>query len=56
MPFSPEEREALLTVKGVGPTVVQRLEEMGITALAQLSRSNTPEIVAHAAALLGASC
>ncbi len=33
MPFSPEERKALLGVKGVGPTVVARLEQMGLSRL-----------------------
>jgi hypothetical protein len=30
MPFPPEERKALLGVKGVGPMVVARLEQMGV--------------------------
>jgi predicted RecB family nuclease len=56
MPFNATERAALLKVKGVGPTVVKRLEEMGITSLEQLSRAQTLDIVSQAAAMLGASC
>lgn len=40
MSFSPEERAALLKVKGVGPTVVARLEQLGITSLAQLAAAD----------------
>jgi predicted RecB family nuclease len=56
MPFTTAERASLLKVKGVGPTVVKRLEEMGITSLDQLSKANTTDIVSQAAAMLGASC
>ena len=47
MSFSPEERAALLKVKGVGPTVVGRLEQLGIISLSQLAaadeaQANTP--------------
>jgi predicted RecB family nuclease len=54
--FSTEERDALLAVKGVGPTVVQRLEQMGIASLRQLAASESSEIVASAAGLTGSSC
>jgi predicted RecB family nuclease len=56
MPFNQNERATLLKVKGVGPTVIKRLEEMGITTLDQLSTADTSSIVAQAAAMLGASC
>lgn len=56
MPFSPEERKALLAVKGVGPTVIGRLEQMGIESLAQLSRANTLDIVSKASVLVGSTC
>ncbi len=54
--FSTEERDALLALKGVGPTVVQRLEQMGIASLRQLAVSESSEIVASAAGLIGSSC
>jgi len=48
MSFSPEERAALLKVKGVGPTVVGRLEQLGITSLSQLASADALEIVTQA--------
>ena len=56
MHFSPPDRETLLAVKGVGPIVVQRLEEMGFTTLEDLAKAEMPDVVAHAAAMLGTSC
>lgn len=56
MPFPPEERQALLKLKGVGPTVVDRLEQLGIVSLAQLARADALEIVTQASALVGSSC
>ena len=54
--FSTEERDALLALKGVGPTVVQRLQQMGIASLRQLAASESSEIVGSAAGLTGSSC
>ena len=54
--FSPAERTILLAVKGVGPTVVARLEEIGIASLADLATRNADEICTHVSQLLGASC
>lgn len=56
MSFSAEERQALLAVKGVGPTVVARLEQMGYATLAQLSTANMLDIVSNGAAMTGSSC
>lgn len=56
MPFSPEERQALLSVKGVGPTVVTRLEELGYESLAHLAKANTLDIVSQASTMLGSTC
>lgn len=56
MPFSLEERRALLAVKGVGPTVVARLEQMGFQTLAHLSRANALDITANASEIVGSSC
>ncbi|TQM06744.1 hypothetical protein FB548_3117 [Pseudoxanthomonas sp. 3HH-4] len=54
--FPVEERDALLALKGVGPTVVQRLEQMGIASLRQLAAAEPSEIVASAAGLTGSTC
>ncbi len=56
MPFSASERQALLSVKGVGPTVVDRLEQLGFQSLQQLSQADALQIVSQAAAMLGSSC
>ncbi|AZD50785.1 helix-hairpin-helix domain-containing protein [Pseudomonas chlororaphis] len=56
MPFPLEERQALLKVKGVGETVVTRLEQLGIDSLAQLARADALDIVTQASALVGSSC
>ena len=56
MSFPPEERQALLKVKGVGATVVSRLEQLGFNSLAQLAVADALEIVTQAASLVGSSC
>ena len=56
MPFPPEERKALLGVKGIGSTVVARLEQMGFESLAHLSKANALDIVAQASVIVGSSC
>lgn len=56
MPFSSNERQALLTLKGVGPTIIARLEEMGYDSLAQLASANTQHIVSQTAAITGSTC
>lgn len=56
MAFSDNERNMLLVVKGVGPTVITRLEQLGFTTLAQLSQADMNEIVSSAAAMVGSTC
>ncbi|MBA1263499.1 helix-hairpin-helix domain-containing protein [Stutzerimonas stutzeri] len=56
MPFPAEERKALLAVKGVGPTVVVRLEQMGFETLAHLSKASALDIVSQASAIVGSTC
>lgn len=56
MPFPHEERQALLSVKEVGPTVLARLEQMGIHSLSLQASANTQDIVQTAAALVGSTC
>ncbi|WP_260619044.1 helix-hairpin-helix domain-containing protein [Pseudoxanthomonas mexicana] len=43
-------------MRGVGPTVVQRLEQMGIASLRQLAAAEPSEIVASAAGLTASTC
>lgn len=56
MPFSITERVQLLAVKGVGPTVVARLEQMGFMSLNQLAKVNALDILSQGAQLTGSSC
>lgn len=56
MPFSADERAALLALKGVGSTVISRLEQMGIESLQMLGDSNVDDILAQASAALGSTC
>lgn len=56
MPFPLGERRALLNVKGVGPTVIARLEQMGFESLAHLGKANALDIVSKASAMLGSTC
>jgi DNA transformation protein len=56
MPFSVNDREILRAVKGVGPMVIARLEQMGYADLAQLAAADVQDIVERAAALVGSTC
>lgn len=56
MAFSADERAALLAVKGVGPTVLARLEQLGYGALGTLAQASALEVVSQAASLVGSSC
>jgi len=56
MPFPPEQRAALLALKGVGPTVITRLEQMGIESLTALGESDVTDILARASAAVGSTC
>lgn len=54
--FSDKERADLLAIKGVGPTVVTRLEDLGIASFSDLADRSAAEICEAVAAMLGASC
>ncbi|MDZ3992233.1 helix-hairpin-helix domain-containing protein [Pseudomonas sp. Teo4] len=56
MPFTPNERAALLELKGVGPTVIARFEQMGIESLSELGKSNVADILSRASAATGSTC
>lgn len=56
MPFTPAEREILLAVKGVGPKVVQRLEEYGIADLKTLAVQDAGILCAEISRALGSTC
>lgn len=54
--FGPTERAMLLGVKGVGPTVIGRLEQLGYHTLAGLAEADTTHIVQRVASMLGSTC
>jgi len=54
--FIKKEKELLLETAYVGPTVVQRLEEIGIDNFKKLSQSSVTEITTIVAKVLGSSC
>ena len=54
--FSGEERALLLGVKGVGPTVIGRLEQLGYHNLVQLAAADTGHIGQLVASMLGSTC
>ena len=56
MTFTADERATLLAVKGVGPTVIARLEQLGIASLADLAQADARDIVTRTAAMLRTSC
>lgn len=56
MAFPAHERAILLAVKGVGPTVVRRLEELGFEDLATLSRQDAAALCVATSAQLGSTC
>jgi predicted flap endonuclease-1-like 5' DNA nuclease len=56
MAFSEAEKLALLSLKGVGPTVIKRLEEIGIDSLAQLATYRAEDIAEMVASMLRTTC
>ena len=56
MAFTEQERKRLLSVKGVGVKVVQRLEEIGIDCFAELATYDVEEITETIASMMRNSC
>ena len=56
MPFNEQERAALLALKGVGPTVIRRFEEIGIDSFQQLAGFDAHTIAERVASMLHSSC
>ena len=50
------DRSILLAVKGVGPKVIERLEQMGFSRMEHLAAADATDILAHGANLTGSSC
>lgn len=56
MRFSDQDRSTLLAIKGIGPKVIERLEQMGISRMDQLAAADAADLLAHGASLSGSSC
>jgi hypothetical protein len=56
MPFSDTERQAMLQLKGVGATVIQRLEQIGFDSLAELQGAEAAQITKQIAEMIGSTC
>jgi hypothetical protein len=54
--FPAEERDRLLTLKGVGPTVIARLEQIGFSSLAQLANEDAAVVTKQVSQLIGSTC
>lgn len=54
--FSKDEKEKLLSLKGVGPTVIKRFEEIGISSFQDLKDYSTEEITDRVASMLRTTC
>lgn len=56
MGFPDSERDAMLALKGVGPTVLQRLEEVGFDRLADLRGIDPEAINRRVAQMMRSTC
>uniref|UniRef100_UPI004047BAF6 helix-hairpin-helix domain-containing protein n=1 Tax=Shewanella baltica TaxID=62322 RepID=UPI004047BAF6 len=56
MGFNEQEKHALLALKGVGPTVIKRFEEIGISSLQQLAQHEVDDIANLVASMLRTTC
>ena len=56
MGFSTEEKQQLLVIKGIGPTVVMRLEQLGFNSITQLASADVQDITRRMAELVGSNC
>jgi nucleotidyltransferase/DNA polymerase involved in DNA repair len=56
MGFSNAEKSRMLALKGVGKTVIARLEQIGFSSLEQLVNEDPLEITKHISQLMGSTC
>lgn len=54
--FSNAERQALLQLKGVGPTVITRLEQIGYGSLALLRDQEAAIVTKQISEFMGSTC
>ena len=56
MGFSNSEKEKMLRLKGVGPTVIARLEQVGFSSLSQLKTAKSEDVTKQVSQMLGSTC
>ena len=56
MPWSEEEKRSLLAEKGIGATILKRLEEMGLDDVKILAATNPDFILQRGAEITGSTC
>ncbi|WP_455028266.1 recombinase RecA [Neisseria sp.] len=56
MPFTDEEVQSLLAVKGIGKTILQRLQQMGLDDVARLAAADLDDVLEQGAKLTGSTC
>lgn len=56
MPFPEDEKQAMLQLKGVGPTVITRLEALGFSKLSELADQAPKDITFQIAQMLHSTC
>ena len=56
MAFTEQEKNALLALKGIGPTILKRLEEMGLDDITILANTSPEFILSLGAQLTQSSC
>ena len=56
MPLSEEEKRSLLSEKGIGATILKRLEEMGLDNVKILATTNPDFILQRGAEITGSTC
>ncbi|UJF25383.1 helix-hairpin-helix domain-containing protein [Suttonella sp. R2A3] len=54
--FNPQERKQLLGIKGIGETVVKRLEMMGFDSLESLAQADVDSILYQGSVITQSSC
>ena len=56
MPFSEEEKRSLLSQKGIGATILKRLEEVGLDDVKILAVTSPDFILQRGAEITGSTC
>lgn len=56
MKFSDTETQRMVALKGVGYTVVERLEQIGFSSLSQLVHANAADITLQISQMIGSTC